>query len=488
MKKSKLQQTIIKAVKENNENLIIQAAAGSGKTTTLKFICQALPEQEIYALAFNKAIANEFDKKLPSNAEGTTLHSLGFKMILSNFNIRKIYVDKNKIIKKSKNYFANKPIEKNIWQTWISGINHLASLAFNLNIDYHNIDELKKVAIHYGIDIDDKAIIYVSEIMDISLKDTRNISFDDMIYMPVYYGININKKYKRDIILVDEAQDLNPIQMELIKLLKSRVVFVGDRNQAIYAFRGADSKAMDTIKKQFSCKELPLSVCYRCDENIISEAQKIVGSKEIQASEFAQNGEIINNEDNEQWKEKLEDEMVLCRTNAPLVKLCFELLKKGKKANIRGRDIGEGLIQAIEVIEKKGNKNLNDILNNMVEHNNELRLRYEHAEKWNAIEALNDKEECIHIFAETCSTIDELKNKINNIFSDFNNPGVLLSSIHKAKGLEAPVVMLLCPELLPHPMAKTDEAKQQENNLKYVAITRAMNKLIYQPWQNGWKK
>ena len=64
---------------------------------------------------------------------------------------------------------------------------------------------------------------------------------------------------------------------------------------------------------------------------------------------------------------------------------------------------------------------------------------------------------------------------------DGETDGVLLSSIHKAKGLEADRVFLIEPEgaPVPHPMAKQDWEIEQEWNLRYVAITRAKKELIY---------
>jgi superfamily I DNA/RNA helicase len=80
--------------------------------------------------------------------------------------------------------------------------------------------------------------------------------------------------------------------------------------------------------------------------------------------------------------------------------------------------------------------------------------------------------------SEGCTTIRELQDKIDAIFSD-DAEGVVFSSIHKAKGLEAERVFILHPELMPHPMAKQDWEQVQERNIEYVAITRTLSELIY---------
>ena len=72
----------------------------------------------------------------------------------------------------------------------------------------------------------------------------------------------------------------------------------------------------------------------------------------------------------------------------------------------------------------------------------------------------------------------ELMRAIIDLFSD-KRAKVWLSSIHKAKGLEADRVVLLHPHLLPHPNAKKPWEKEQEANLKYVALTRAKQGLTF---------
>ena len=79
--------------------------------------------------------------------------------------------------------------------------------------------------------------------------------------------------------------------------------------------------------------------------------------------------------------------------------------------------------------------------------------------------------------------IEDLKLKIQSIFSD-DIEGIILSTVHKAKGLEADRVFIVRPDLLP--MTKNIRSqweRQQENNLTYVAITRARKELIY---DNKW--
>ncbi len=95
--------------------------------------------------------------------------------------------------------------------------------------------------------------------------------------------------------------------------------------------------------------------------------------------------------------------------------------------------------------------------------------------------ALQDKHDCIVCFTEDCETVKQVTNKIEAVFNDNETDGIKLSSIHKAKGLEARRVFILQPEgaTIPHPLAKSPWQREQEMNLLYVAITRAIEELVY---------
>jgi superfamily I DNA/RNA helicase len=96
--------------------------------------------------------------------------------------------------------------------------------------------------------------------------------------------------------------------------------------------------------------------------------------------------------------------------------------------------------------------------------------------------ALEDKVETLLFLAEMSDNIIDLKVKINSIFNDENGDGIILSTVHKAKGSEADKVFIIRPDLMPLPSFRTWQAIQ-EQNLIYVAITRAKKELIY---DNDW--
>jgi superfamily I DNA/RNA helicase len=176
-------------------------------------------------------------------------------------------------------------------------------------------------------------------------------------------------------------------------------------------------------------------------------------------------------------RQRLEDgDLVLCRINAPLVPIAYSLIKRGKKAVIRGRDIGSGLLSLIDKLQPT---NIPDLMRKIGEYRWKESERLSAAKKDAAVTALHDKCDTLEALTEGISDLSELRARIKSIFDDDAKTGIILSSIHRAKGDEANRVWIIHPELIPHPRAKQDWEIAQERNLAYVAITRAKEELIW---------
>jgi len=197
----------------------------------------------------------------------------------------------------------------------------------------------------------------------------------------------------------------------------------------------------------------------------------------IQAAPNAIDGEI-STMNNEAMLDKVQvKEVILSRTNAPLAKNCLALLRKNKPAYIVGRDIGRQLISLIEGFET------NDINQLYLKLDAWLSVKQANANLWNnnAVAHATDTHECIRAISENCLDVEGLKNKINSLFLDsefVRKPSVILSSIHKAKGLEFPTVFLLTESFASGKRTLTPEQAQEERNIYYVGITRTKNKLV----------
>ena len=251
---------------------------------------------------------------------------------------------------------------------------------------------------------------------------------------------------------------------------------MGDRNQAIYGFAGADANSYDKLcNLNGKAIQMPLSVSYRCARKIIAEAQKIV--PEIQPAPSAQDGWV--------WEDGSLSEVrygdwILCRNLKPLVQTYLWLMKNKIKSKIRGKDIGEGIIS---LIIKTGAKTIPDLYEGLSREQNKLLEKLQkrgvrHPSYHPKMEILQQRIEVIQCLANEVDSVKELKSMIENIFSD-DVKGIILSTIHKAKGLENDRIFFLIPELIPSKFATMDWQFEQEENLRYVAITRARKELIY---------
>lgn len=324
------------------------------------------------------------------------------------------------------------------------------------------------------------------------------IDFNDMLWLPIVLDLPI---FQNDLFLGDEVQDWNRAQQAFAKRAGRRLVLCGDPNQSIYGFAGADSDSMPRLLRELEaargCVELPLTVTRRCGKAIVEEAKRYV--PEFEAHESNPDGKVeealypmqqrVGPGGKREWYEipyektymplVREGDMILCRANAPLVNQCFCFLKRGQRAFVQGRKIGESLLVLMEKLEPTSLADLIVKVTDwqMAEVAKEMAQRNPSENK---VQALNDRAECLLAFAKGASTLSDIQSKINSVFSDATNgPGIKLSSIHKSKGLEARRVFYIQGFGRPMEMIKTEWERQQERNLAYVAITRAIEELYY---------
>ena len=474
-------------------------------------ICQSPKESTVCFVAFNKSIADELKSRVPAGCEASTMHSMGFKVVRKAFG--NVQVKEHRVGdiiaelmgRDSRDLQREKPM-------LVKAVKELVGLCkMNLtDVGLNPIQMLSELIGHYDIDMEgvDLTEVYdlVPRVLDRckAVDRDRAIDYDDMIWLPIALGLPVTKY---DILLVDEAQDLNRCQQELAKRAGRRLILCGDPKQAIYGFAGADSESMQRMRDELGanaddtrgCIVLPLTVTRRCGKAIVREANKIVA--DFEAFETNPEGVISSaryptDKDNRErpkphYTDRCEEgNMVLCRVNAPLVSQCFRFLKAGKKANIQGRDVGQGLVSTVCKLAKKASKFTPGqvSVSTLVQHLSDWHHQETAKEqaKRNPSEArliaLEDRFDCICCFTEGCENVADVVRRIESVFTDDKkSPGIRLSSIHKAKGLEAKRVFLLQPDkaTVPHPMAKTAWQVEQEWNLKYVAITRAIEELVF---------
>lgn len=464
---SQYQNDIFEFAEHGEGNGIVVAVAGSGKTTTIVEATKRVKGSCIF-LAFNKSIAEELKAR---GVNARTFHSLTFGAVKNHLG-GQMDADKTRNLIR-KNFKDN---DVKLYGAFMSrmvglakqaGVGCLISDSTTTWVEisaYHDIEpEAEEADLGRGFEL-------CSQLLELS-NQSRDFDFDDMLYVPVRDGLNLPKF---DFIFVDEAQDTNAIQRELLKKLfkrTTRMIAVGDPSQAIYGFRGADNDSLHRIGREFKAITLPLSITYRCGNSIVRYARQWVSH--INAAPDAHDGEVINH--GTKWDTSFfkADDLVLCRTTRPVLALAFRLIKDRIPAYVMGREIGQGLKS---LIRKMRCSEIPQLLVKLEQWRSREVEKAMVTENESKIEAINDKVDCILLLTDGCESINELEICIDSLFSD-KVGAVKLSTIHKSKGLEASRVFWLNRSACPSRWARQDWQKQQEENLCYVATTRAKDEL-----------
>lgn len=452
----------------------------SGKTHTLKELCNRTKEgTSCLFMAFNKSIAEELKTKLPTTVECNTFHSMGLRTLMKNFRFR-MQLEENKCFSLCMELFDFRKKEYKEKMRYYFALQELWE-KIRLSLCEINERNVSALCIEYDLDYENSMINDLNKINERWRKDCAKIQdnksfkmdFPDMLWIPYNFVDEMNfPKYQ--VVMADEGQDLFTLQKEILQRYikpRGRFVAVGDSKQLIYNFMGSDLDVFNSIKGMPNTICLPLSVTYRCAKKIVEKANEVFPGTECTATAkegVVRSGDIFEAESGD---------FILCRNNYPLVATFIMLLEKGKKASIMGRDFGESLCRLLD-----GQERLDDLYLLLDDKVSKLKGKglSEIAITNNAsYVALKEKVSIIEIlYKRFPGSFLALKQKIKNIFSD-DKTGIILSTIHKSKGLEAKRVFFLNPELIPSKFAKTPKALYAEDCLKFVAITRAKEELVY---------
>lgn len=481
---------VFQFIQQEDGSAVVIAVAGSGKTTTILHALPLIPpDQSVRLFAFNKGIADELKAKIAPmglrNISASTFHSVGYGAVCRYLGLKNISTESNKLrtICRSKLSWNDRSkyegficklvglakgqgigaLEKDTIRNWQDLIDH-----HDLSLDNKDADE------GTAIDLARDLLIWSRE----SAEKDFLIDFDDQLYLPIFWGLGLPTY---DWVIVDEAQDTNPVRREFLRLSLNpggRLLAVGDPKQAIYGFTGASHDAIELIKSGWEAKELPLSVCYRCPTTVVEKAKTLVDY--IEPAPGAPEGRVRTEVLSTVLGEFGPEDAILCRNTAPLIDLAYHCIGKGIGCEILGRDIGKGL-QGL--IDKMNATTMDELEARLMEYQRRETAKFRSRDQESRVAALNDRVSCIttvidHL-AETDRTLQGLQNALGTIFGDGGGHRLTLATVHKAKGREWPRVGILQPELMPSSWAKQDWQQEQERNLMYVAWTRATEELIF---------
>ncbi len=484
MKKENIYQSaIFDCYNNTNQNILVRASAGTGKTTTLLELLKLTPKhKKVVFVAFNKSIADEIRIKVNNpRVEVATIHSIAYKIlrknIAANFKLTeaKSFILAKNIVDQTK--FKTKK-EMNFYIYQVAKLYDFCRL--NLVKDS---EEIEKIAVEYGISILNGEIEDCFKLMGEASKYNKSnhkefmLDFTDMIWL-TYTQVKEEDYLKFDVILVDETQDVNPLQRHFIERMgkkNTRFVHVGDDRQAIYQFMGSNLKSFQDIQNKENTITLPLSVSYRCGKKIVEEANKIFTG--LESYEDNEDGEVRDG-----YLDEAEDgDFVLCRNNLPLIQSFIYFLENKKKSFILGKDFGVSLLNIISKLTKYSTFEEGYSMLLGIEEEKLLEKGIVNFSTHPKYLELVEKLEIIKLLKEKFGSVEELNSVVEEIFKDNEkSDGVALMTIHKSKGLEADNVFILgFRELIPSPYAITEQQLYAERCLQYVAITRAKKLLVY---------
>lgn len=480
------QQAIYDLFHNTNYNIIINAVAGSGKTTTLMQLLEQINEKALF-LAFNKSIQTEIQEKIDSRGlkmgKALTMHALGL-LAIRNWKTTRINNSKNyELVRKLQDDFPEHFGRRKMrWEDKLRASFTLMDMndvsRMFLTDDYETVVEAmvsidKSVYEFPGIkEVWEQMLTYRYAAYE---ENTVEVDFQDMIFLAAHKNLEI--PLEPTYLFIDECQDLNLAQHKMINNFIEqgtirKWVAVGDKNQAIYGFSGASGESFNMFLDKGNVRQMPLDMCYRCPRSVVTEANKVFN---VMMPAKREEGKVREINDVSLVKN---DSMIVCRNTNPLFQLYFKLLAQNKSCYIKGEEVFAQLKNFMKPYDRDTIHDAKRKIREKIQH-----LSMKNDEKSRiTMYRMKDSFKNFNLLVENlCGEFDKvsfLVNKMERIFVNMDN-AIMLCTIHKSKGMEADVVYILDEHLIPSKYAKSPQQVRQEENLKYVARTRAKEELYY---------
>lgn len=470
------QHAIFNFFRSGTGNLEVQARAGTGKTTTIKIAFSQAPEEQMLYAVFNKKNQLEAQAEISDpRVEIKTLHALGYKFIRSIWSNSKPddLVETERCMLACGNDAPDDAV--NMVKRLVGFVKNTCvapSLEDVMDIaDERQIECPELEGMGWTVRRLSTMALRVLELSK-SRDGQGRISFNDMVWLPVAKGW-VQPSF--DLVCIDEAQDMNLPQLLMAEGAcrpGGRVIVVGDDRQAIYGFRGAASDGMKMMQIRLQAKVLGLTITYRCPKSVVEIASAIV--PDYKAAPSAPQGVVRNVSGESLYKSLQVGDAVLSRANAPLMPICLHLLRIGTPARIEGRDIGKQLAGLVRKMNARSVPQFITKVENWAAKQKARFAKSKHAESKCSL--IEDQAATLVAVAEGISSVAEIEPRLIALFQDTDGnsrPAVVLSSVHKAKGLEWNRVHLVSKTF------KVGATEGEESNIYYVAVTRAKQELIY---------
>ena len=535
-KPSTYQQDILDFFLNNPQsNMLVNALAGSGKSTTACMLSEHSKTSDLY-IAFNASVVEEFKKKIKNpKTKVMTMHSLAYSIML--YNVEQESKDSGEKPKgfgsqRSKrtvsldNFKPHKILDEEITKRYGKYIEFAKRVFLKDNyVNLYNLCRLTLTDMSSNKDvsrlIDDHVLFLyygdegysapdISEITStLKILDTKSrqqfetqgvIDFTDMLWITFnklkydnwevpYWALYTN-------IYCDEVQDFSNIQLNFLKFIKrtkGRYVFIGDFHQAIYNFAGANAQAFNQIPKMFAPVEtFDLPICYRCAKSHLSRVNREYGIP-ILPCDDAPMGFVTTIDKNKISEYAKAGDMVISRKNKWIAEVVLDLARNGTPIFIEDKEMVGAIkrqilsskctsVGTLEKFLQKVISNYNKKLFEIVSKN--VREGGHEEEHLEAVAEANSKIDNTSFLLEilkgylenhaSSDSVSKFSNFIDKLLNTTPSPNcVRLCSIHKAKGLEATNVFVLNEAKINYDFRNSKEQNIQEKNLSYIATTRA---------------
>jgi hypothetical protein len=442
---------------KTGDALVLEAGAGTGKTTTLRHMANATGRRGIY-VAYNRAIAQDAKASFPQSAKCATAHSYAFQAVGKQFAHR---LRGGRVPAwKAAAFLGAEALDvgpgRNIRR------NAVARAALDTVAAYCNSAD-REIGPQHVPWVD--GVEYVHEFQqeivrlarkawhdDLSRRDGGQLRFTHDCYLKIWaLG---NPTLDGDYILLDEAQDANPVIADVVLRQDAQLIAVGDRCQAIYAWRGA----VDAMSDWPAEHRLPLTQSFRFGPAVAERANvwlKLLGS-ELRLRGF---DEIPS-----QVMPLSDPAAVLCRTNAEAVAQALAALSDDRRPAIVG---------GVEQIRAIANAAA-DLKNGVGTDHRDLCAFKTWAEVQDYV--LEDSAAAdLRVLVQLVDAYGVAKIlEVTDACVDEAYASVIVSTAHKAKGREFPSVKIATDF---RPPKDGEEVERSEGMLAYVAVTRAKNAL-----------
>ena len=449
-------------------SLVVEALAGTGKTTTLKALAAANPHRPGVYLAFNKAIVNEASGKFPDAVRVCTAHSLAYQAVGKTYAHRlpgnagssRISAQRMAVMLKVKPALLdtgtlNPVVLVRMAQATVA--NYIKSK--DAGIGPKHIPA-RVVQHHNAADIGQAVMPIACTLWEDLISKTGRFYFTHDVYLKLWSLSNPTLPY--DYIMFDEAQDSDPVIAHIVGGQKAQTIYVGDQNQAIYGWRGA----VDAMGQIANAVRLPLTKSFRFGPAIAEEANAwldLLGSK-LRVVGHDPIGSMVGGFPGD-------PRAILCRTNGTALGwvLSFQeqsipvALAPGDRS--AGKDIERFAWAAKSLMAGEG-----------TDHPDLVGFT-----TWSELCTFVAEEEDTADLKRMVGIINKIGypgviDAIRNLVPE-SQARVTVSTAHKAKGLEWDSVRVADDFIPPEPGDDTDGVDPADLMLAYVTVTRAKMQL-----------